>query len=107
MKKWTAKAPDSVKSWDRVRIYVNLDDYRCVGWPPLGPYWCSGESDSHSIVVAYVPHGTTDKEIMQKWPEVKEVDRMQQDVPITFSDRFPKPDWWVEWLRASANGRTQ
>lgn len=94
--KWTAKAPMCVESWDRVRLHVNLEDYRAVVWPPLGPYWCSGETDTHAIVVAYVPHGTKDEGIRKFWPEAAEIDRMQNGVPITFSDRFKKPDWWTE-----------
>ena len=96
MSKYDVKASNNVKSWDRVRLYVNLDDYRSVKWPPLGPYWCSGESDTHSIVVAYVPTGTTLQTIRKYWPEVKTVDRMQESIPITYSDRFQKPDWWIE-----------
>lgn len=82
--------------WDRIRLYVNLEDYRPVKWPPLGPYWCSGESDTHAVVVAYVPHGTKDSEIRKYWPEVKDVDRMQTDTDLEFSDRFQKPHWWKE-----------
>lgn len=85
-----------MRKWDRIRIYVNLEDYRPIIWPPLGPYWCSGESDTRSIVVAYVPSGATDSEIRKYWPEVKEVERMNEAVPLSFSDRFPKPDWWKE-----------
>lgn len=91
---------DKTKRWDRVRLYANLEDYRPVIWPPLGPYWCSGESDTHSIIVAYFPAGTTDKEIRKFWPEAKDIDRMQEGVPLTFSDRFAKPDWWNEEVYA-------
>ncbi len=94
--KYTAKSPKGVKSWDRIRIYVNPDDYRCVTWPPLGPYWCSGSRQGHSIVVAYVPHGTSDDEIRKYWPEAESVDRMQTDTTVEYSSRFPKPDWWIE-----------
>jgi hypothetical protein len=96
MSNWTAKAPDGVKSWDRIRFFANEDDYRSVIWPPLGPYWCSGYGDDHSVVVAYLPHGTTDKDLKKYWPEARDIDRMQEDVQISFSDRFSKPDWWIE-----------
>ena len=93
---YNVKAPHNVKSWDRVRLHVNLEDYRSVKWPPLGPYWCSGKSDVYSIVVAYVPAGTTLKTLRLYWPEIKEVDRMQESIALTYSDRFPKPDWWID-----------
>lgn len=94
-KKWTAKADPKVKSWDRVRFKANEEDYRCVPWPPMGPYWCSGFGDNYAIVVAYVPHGTTNAKLKKYWPEAKEVDRMKESIQIEFSDRFAKPDWWI------------
>lgn len=96
MKKYTAKAPPGVKSWDRIRFHANPDDYRSVKWPPVGPYWYSGSGDGYSIVVAYVPHGFTYSDIRKYWPEAKGIDRMQEDVQIEFTDRFAKPDWWIE-----------
>lgn len=80
--------------WDRVHLHVNLNDYRPVRWPPLGPYWCSGFNDRYSIVVAYVPAGTNDSIIRQYWPETPEVDRIQEGIELVYSDRFPKPDWY-------------
>lgn len=84
------------QKWDRIRFHANEEDYRPVIWPTLGPYWCSGEGDGYSIVVAYFPHGATNEEIKKYWPEATEIDRMQTNVPLTFSDRFAKPDWWKE-----------
>lgn len=77
-------------------MYVNLDDYRPVKWPPIAPYWCSGEDDTHSIIVAYFPAGSSDEQIKEFWPEAIKIDRMQEGVPLTYSDRFPKPDWWKD-----------
>lgn len=82
------------QKWDRVRFRANLGDYRPVIWPPLGPYWCSGEGDGYSIVVAYIPHGSTDEDLKKYWPEAKEIDRMNENTDLTFSDRFAEPDWW-------------
>ena len=93
---FTAHAPSGVKSWDRIRFQANLDDYRPIKWPPTGPYWCSGFNDRHSIVVAYVPAGSTDEDVRKLWTEAKNIDRMQTTIPITYSDRFPKPDWWKD-----------
>lgn len=94
--KWTAKAKEGVKSWDRVRFFANDSDYRTVVWPPLGPYWCSGYCGDRSVVVAYVPHGTTDSQLNKFWPESEKIDRMQEGVNIEFSDRFPRPSWWID-----------
>lgn len=84
--------------WDRVRFKANLEDYRPVKWPPLGPYWCSGESDTNSIVVAYLPHSTGAKNTVQQlkefWPEAEEVELTHVNTDLEFSDRFRKPDWW-------------
>lgn len=85
---------DLPQSWDRIRFHANAGDYRPVKWPPKGPYWCSGEGNDYSIVVAYVPCGFTDDEIKKFWPEASEIDRMQTNTDLTFSDRFKKPDWW-------------
>ena len=89
-----ASAPAGVSSWDRVRFRANEDDFRPVTWPPPGPFWCSGYGEGYSIVVAYVPHGYSDEQVKALWPEASEIDRMQTDVPIMFSDRFAKPSWW-------------
>lgn len=82
--------------WDRIRFHANPEDYRPVTWPPAGPYWCSGEGDGYSVVVAYMPHGTTDEQLREFWPEASNIDRMQENVDITYSSRFAKPTWWKE-----------
>jgi len=96
MKKYEVKAPEGVTSWDRIRFKANEEDFRSIIWPPLGPYWCSGYGEGYSIVVAYVPHGTSETKLKEYWPEMRDLNRMQENVPIIFYDRFPKPDWWVE-----------
>lgn len=96
MKKWTVKAPAGVKSWDRLRFLANEDDPRPVIWPPLGPWWCSGYSGDFATVIAYVPHKTSRKELRKYWPEAKDIECTHEDEPIEYSDRFPKPDWWIE-----------
>ena len=76
------------------RFYVNKDkcnnDYRPVIWPISYPYWCTGESETSYILMAYVD--TIDK-LYEQWPEVENVNTLEKDI-ITFSDRFPKPDWY-------------
>jgi hypothetical protein len=85
-----------MKKWDRVRFHANEDDWRPVIWPPIGPYWCSGSGDNYAVIVAYFPTGSTDEDIKKYWPEASNIDRMQENVDISFSDRFAKPDWWKE-----------
>jgi hypothetical protein len=93
--KYVAVQDPMVKTWDRLRFRANLNDSRPVKWPPIGPYWCSGFNEDHSIMVAYFPHGTSDKIIKEYWPEASGIERMQENVPLSFSDRFPKPKWWI------------
>ena len=80
---------DNVK-WNRHRFHANEDDYRPMIWPPPGPYWCSGYGDGYSIVIAYAPDDT---DMLKYWPEMEE-DDIDKDVEITFSGRFPQPEWW-------------
>lgn len=85
-----------IELWDRVRFHANQDDYRPIIWPPIGPYWCSGEGEDYSIIVAYFPHKTTDVEIRTYWPEATVIDRMQTKTDLTFYERFSEPTWWKE-----------
>jgi hypothetical protein len=80
-------------TWLRVRFNANQDDYRPVTFPPPGPYWCSGYGSDHSVIVAYVK---TVEQVMEYWPDALNIDVMQRDVPISFSDRFPRPEWWAQ-----------
>lgn len=75
----------------RARFYVNPDDYRPVVWPISHPYWCSGTTDENSIIVAYVE---SEEEIMRLWPDAEKIDIMSEEEGYTFSDRFPRPEWW-------------
>lgn len=79
-------------SWLWYRFRANEDDYRPVTFPPLGPYWCTGYGEDYAVIVAYLPVGAV---LTDYWPEASEVDARQVEKP-TFSDRFPKPDWWDE-----------
>lgn len=98
--------------WMRMRFHANPGDYRAVKWPPLGPYWCSGQGGwdedgtSFSIVVAFIPIGESIEEkdrfqaacsiVKEFWPEATEVETsgIQWRDAIEFYDRFPCPTWW-------------
>ena len=74
----------------RVRFNANLDDYRPVNWPVKHPYWCTGYSPTHAIVISYADDETY---IKKNWPEASELDSVEVTDYI-FTDRFPKPDWF-------------
>lgn len=86
--------------WKRVRFRADYLDHRCVVWPPLGPYWCSGYAgdESHAIVVAYWPADQMDK-LKHYWPEAEfdppDFDDETYERP-EFSDRFRCPEYWDE-----------
>ena len=76
----------------RFRFYVPGDDGRPMSFPPEGPFWVTGRSETHTVVVAYSP----DIETLlrsDRWPDAEDVDDggIQE---IVFSGRFPKPKWW-------------
>lgn len=73
----------------RARFYVNADDPRPVNWPIKHPYWVTGYSDEHAVVVAYADDVD---EIKANWPEA-EVDDYDECTEYTFTDRFQKPEW--------------
>lgn len=74
----------------RARFYANADDFRPIKFPPPYPYWCSGYGDNHSIVIAFAD---SVEQICEYWPEADEIEHTEAK-EVTFSDRFPKPDWW-------------
>lgn len=77
--------------WYRYRFHANEDDPRPVKFPPPGPWWRTGSGDDYSIVVAYLPPKA---KLTDYWPEASDVDRTEE-AELTFTDRFPKPDWWT------------
>lgn len=77
------------KFW-RVRFYSDASDPRPTKWPPPGPYWVSGCGEDYSVLIAYLPKKS---DLRKFWPEA-EVDEWYGQLPIEFTGRFPKPDWW-------------
>ncbi len=74
----------------RARFKANMNDYRPVKWPVKHPYWCTGYGTNYSIIVAYADN---EAEILENWPEAQDIDIEEVD-EYTFSERFPKPDWF-------------
>ena len=83
--------------WIRYRFLANLEDYRPVKWPALGPYWKSGEWDQFATMIAYIPRQEspvgTELLLRRYWPEAADLDIQERD-EITFTERFPCPEWW-------------
>lgn len=82
-----------MSKWIRVRFHAALPDYRPVTWPPPGPYWCSGEGDDYSIIVAYVRFMS---QVTKYWPEATHIEECGGNGEIVFTDRFPKLDWYTQ-----------
>jgi len=76
----------------RFRFYVPGDDGRPIEFPPEGPFWISGFSDTHTVVVAYSPNLETLTR-SDRWPDAERIDD-QGESEIQFSNRFSKPEWW-------------
>lgn len=76
----------------RTRFKANADDYRPVNWPVKHPFWCSGSGDDYSIVVAYADNIA---EIKRNWPESRDITH-ENVSSYVFTDRFEKPDWFIE-----------
>ncbi len=77
----------------RARFHANIDDPRPVNWPIKHPYWISGEGDDYAIVVAYADD---EAEILRNWPEATQIDVMETETKYRFTDRFQKPQWFVD-----------
>lgn len=77
----------------RARFKADYGDWRPVKWPPPGPCWCTGYAgdESCSIVVAYAEN---EDQIREFWPEAADIDAPEVQ-KIIFSDRFPRPEWWL------------
>lgn len=78
-------------SWLRVRFQTTESDYRPIVFPAPGPWWCSGSSSTHNILIAYVKDLN---QILEFWPEAEHIEDPEEQEEITFTDRFPKPSWW-------------
>ncbi len=78
----------------RVRFHTNYADPRPVKAPAPYPFWVTGYSGTgeYATVVAYVDD---QDQLLEYWPDADHVDA-EPATEIKFTDRFPKPDWWVQ-----------
>lgn len=74
----------------RARFKTDPDDPRPVNWPIKHPYWVTGHSDDHSIVVAYADD---EVELLHNWPDANDIDTEEVE-DYAFNSRFPMPDWF-------------
>lgn len=90
--------------WLRVRFAVHEQapdelDSRPIKFPPPGPYWVSGQGQGpddayYDILIAFVPSVET---LLEYWPDADlgwSGSDVQERAEITYSDRFPRPEWW-------------
>lgn len=77
------------------------EDYRPVKYPPTAEvlaWWKTGESDTHSTLVALVDAESEEKakeHVLLNWPEVAEWRFCEDKEDKVFSVRFPVQDWMV------------
>lgn len=84
----------------RARFYVNLVDPRPVVWPIKHPYWVTGCSETHSIIVAY---SDDEEEILRNWPDAENIEAEECEEYV-FTGRFPKPKWFIEAADSGKDG---
>lgn len=81
--------------WIRYRFKTwSMPDMRPIIFNPAYPWWCSGYAgdDSYATIVAYLPAG----EPLERYWDDAEIDFQDECDEITFTDRFAKPDYFVE-----------
>jgi hypothetical protein len=78
----------------RIRFKANADDPRPINWPVKHPYWVTGEAGD-GLYATVVSYADNKKYITDNWPEAEDLE-VQEVSTYTFTDRFPKPDWFKE-----------
>ena len=83
-------------NWKKYRFKTYASDNRPLIFNPKYPWWCSGYSEDsegeYSIIIAYLP---SNEDLFKYWGDAFDVDFAEKE-SITFSDRFPKPDYFIE-----------
>ena len=79
--------------WKRYRFKTHsVQDYRPLVFNPRYPWWCSGEGNDCAVIIAYLP---PDEDLLKYWDDAFDIDVENRD-EITFTDRFPKPSYFIE-----------
>lgn len=72
------------------RFEADREDPRPMKWPIRHPCWVTGTGDTYNIVMAYVE---SEEELLELWPEAKNIDWGPPVDKYVFTDRFPRPEW--------------
>lgn len=83
--------------WKRYRFKTYaVEDNRPLVFNPKYPWWCSGYGENNNgefaIIIAYLP---PDEDLKKYWDDAFDIDCDDVD-EITFTSRFPKPNYFVE-----------
>lgn len=70
------------KAIEDYRPLMDMSKIKC-------PWWCSGEGDDYVVIVCYLPKG---EDLFKYWDDAYEIEAQEAD-SITYTDRFPKPEW--------------
>ena len=80
-----------------IKVRFDLPKYysRPAFWPIKYPYWVTGYHDFGVTIVAYVD---STNDIIAQWPAAwgQTIDEFEETDKITFSERFPRPDWYKD-----------
>lgn len=83
-----------VKKWKRYRFKTHsVQDERPIIFNPHYPWWCSGTDGmgtEFAIIVAYLP---VEEDLKKYWDDAYDIEFTEED-EITFSSRFPQPDYF-------------
>lgn len=83
----------------RVRFKISREacggDPRPMVWDARYPYWCDEMTAKDYIFVAYCENYD---QLHEGWPEFtqKSVCYYTDDAEIEFTNRYPRPEWWVD-----------
>ena len=83
--------------WKRYRLKTySVEDSRPLIFDARYPSWCSGygedQKGEYAVMVVYLPEG---EDLLKYWDDAFDVD-VEDREEITFTDRFPKPSYYVE-----------
>ena len=84
-------------NWIRARFKIKLEinDPRPASWPPVGPYWITGEGSDCNYTYTIVAYVKVVSQILDQWPEATDIE-IENKEEITYTSRFTKPDWWEQ-----------
>tara|TARA_R110000782_G_scaffold86693_1_gene168068 strand:- start:66 stop:350 length:285 start_codon:yes stop_codon:yes gene_type:complete len=83
--------------WNRYRLKTYaVADNRPLIFNEKHPWWCSGYGEDsngeYSVIIAWLPKG---EDILKYWDDAFDFEFTEED-SISFSSRFPKPEYFVE-----------